>query len=102
MRSAVIICYNSYSAKTKVYSKVGSLYDMQGFIFSCYTTVASIYISQNMFLLMHPVEDQSVLRMSTSTCRQKHNTEMYFILFILSLFVENGVFIESSGVFLMN
>lgn len=56
-----------------MYSKVGSLYDLQGFIISCYTTVASIDTSQNMFLLICPDEDQSVLRMSTSTCRQKHN-----------------------------
>lgn len=80
-----IICYNSYSANTKVYSKVGSLYDLQGFIISCYTTVASIDTSQNMFLLICPDEDQSVLRMPAD----RNITEMYFILFILPQFVEN-------------
>lgn len=64
-----------------MYSKVGSLYDLQGFIISCYTTVASIDTSQNMFLLICPDEDQSVLRMSTSTCRQKHNRNVFYLIY---------------------
>lgn len=102
MRSAVIICYNSYSANTKVYSKVGSLYDLQGFIISCYTTVASIYTNQNMFLLIRPDEDQSVLYLWAPLPVDRNITEMYFILFILPQFVENWVFIESSGVVFLN
>lgn len=76
-----IICYNSYSANTKVYSTVGSLYDLQSFIISCYTTVASINTSQKMFLLIRPDEDQSVLRMSISTCRQKHNRNVFYLIY---------------------